>query len=86
MTRDPLRLAYERDPGTLAHAKRLLEWIVGNEGDDPDFIELKHQAAEVARSLHKLDQAAKRGRRLRPLLETLSPRARHLAKRLRLTK
>lgn len=83
MTRDPLRLAFERDPGTLAHAKRLLEWIVGNEGDDPEFIELKHQAAEVARSLHKLDQAAKRGRpRLRPLIDTLSPRARRLAKRL----
>jgi len=56
--KDPLRRAYERNPGVLAHAARVLRWWANDASDDPRVVEMKKQARECARGLDKLDQAA----------------------------
>lgn len=62
MKRDPLRAAFERDPGCLKHAVRILAWWADDHGDDPDVLEAIKQSREVARSLARLQRAARRKR------------------------
>lgn len=56
---DPLRKAFFRDPGALAHAVHLLTWWAGDESDEPDVIEAIKQSKEVARALDRIDRAAR---------------------------
>jgi len=60
--RDPLRTAYDHDPGTIRQAIRLLKWWADDESDEPEVIEAKKQSIEVVRSLRRIDRAGRRPR------------------------
>lgn len=59
---DPLRIAFERNPGALAHAVTLLRWWANDGSDNPEVIKIIRQSRDVARVLAQFDRAAKKRR------------------------
>lgn len=56
---DRLRAAVANDPGALAQAVRLLRWWAEDCSDEPKVVEMIKQSKEVARSLERVDRAAR---------------------------